>query len=257
MGIRDDLLREEEITPTEVDKLLIHAQKLFEHEEQGKGQKSLIVDPEDIPLKFIDQALEELLKTKELELQHARDEADRMDREAKQRRRKLMFFTLGTILLIMSICIIAAYMGRASIDNRYLHVQRTQAVVDAELERHEIIQQRFHDVGGDRRNELDDMYQAFQNTRGSTNRLQAAIVHELAMIRTLRSLRADMIEHSTPVSTTMIEKRDDLEIDLTLSIQNIQEAKSLIGQAETSWRNETTTFTGWMALVLGVSPDTL
>ena len=237
MGIRDDLLREEDITPTEVDKLLIQAQRLFEHDEQGKGQKSLIVDPEDIPLKFIDKALGEMLKARELALQHERNEANRLEREAQQKRRKLVFFGLGTILLLMSICTAAAYWGRASIDVRYLHVQRTHVLLEAEIERHEIIQQRFQDVGGERRNELDEMALAFRNTRGNLNQLQAAIVHEQAMMRTLRTLRAEMIESSTPVSATMIEKRDDLELDIALSVQNLQEVKSLIGQAEADWRN--------------------
>ena len=58
MGIREDLLRQEDVNEEDVDDILIRAQKKFEHEEQGQGKKSLVVDVEDIPIRFIDEAME-------------------------------------------------------------------------------------------------------------------------------------------------------------------------------------------------------
>ena len=247
MGIREDLLREEDITGSEVDLLLLSAQKHFEKEEQGQGKKSLIVDPEDIPLRFIDQALEELIEERKEREQAARDEEEKRLQEEQARRRKRIFLGLGTLLVVVGGSLGTAYVGRGPIDQSYIKVRTTQELAKAELERHELLEERFRTIAGDAHFSLTEMETTESNTKGVLNQVQAAIVHEIAMSQALRELPEAQ-------NNTLSVKRLDLQADMLASTKSLQEGKSDLGKAEAEWRSQTETFSGWLAVILGIAP---
>jgi hypothetical protein len=247
MAIRDDLIREEEISAEEVDTILLNAHKMFEKDEQGKGKKSLVVDLEDIPLKFIDQALEEHHTEKKERQEAVRDAAEKAARDERVRKRQRIFLGAGTFASVLLGCIVTAYLGKGPIDDAYIQVRQTQENVRSELERHTLLEERFAELSGEAGTQLDEMQTTEKNTKGVLNRTQGAIVHELAMAKVLRELPEAEIN-------AISVRRLDLQADVMTSTKSLQEAKSALGQAEAEWRGHTETFTGWTAVVLGLAP---
>ena len=259
MGIREDLLRQEDVKEEDVDDILIRAQKKFEHEEQGQGKKSLVVDVEDIPIRFIDEAMEELVTERE-EAAEAKREAQQAIQDELSRRRKIrLWIGLITTLVIAGGSVGAAYLGQGPIEESYLKVEQAGEVLKEHLDDHDILIERYNEYAETTIQEetntaltpVGELELQYQSTKGLLKRAQVAQSHKSAMQRRLDELISYPEEG---LSSALSNERVDLGFRIRDSALSLQSAKAKRAAAEEQWRESTSTFTGWVAVQLGMAP---
>ena len=259
MGIRDDLLRQDDVSEEDVDDILLRAQAKFEHEEQGQGKKSLVVDVEDIPIRFIDEAMEELITEREEAAEAKREAQKIVEDELRRRRKAKLWIGLATTLAVGGVSVGAAYLGQGPIEDSYLEVYQAREVLRGHLDIHETLVElydQYAEITIDEETNtaltpVGELGLQYQGTKGYLNRAQVAQSHKSAMQRRLDELIANPEEG---LSSALSNERVDLEFRIRDSAIGLQSAKKELATAEEQWRTSTNTFTGWVAVKLGIAP---
>ena len=196
-----------------------------------------MVDVEDIPIRFIDEAMEELITERE-EAADAKKQALKAIQDEIRRRRKIrVWIGLITTLIVAGGSVGAAYLGQGPIKESYLEVEQAGEVLKGHLDVHDILiiryeeyaEETFHAETNTALTPVGELGLQYQSTKGLLNRAQVAQSHKSAMQRRLDELIANPEEG---LSSALSNERVDLEFRIRDSALSLQAAKKDRAEAE-------------------------